>query len=184
MVKILGLSGSLRAGSFNTALLRAASGLLPEGATLELATLHGVPLFDGDDEAKAGAPDAVRALKQRLLDSDALLIASPEYNGGVPGVLKNGIDWLSRPSTGFPNVLRDRPVALMGASPGGFGSLSAQLHWMPVFRSLGVRPWLGGQMLVSRANTVFGADGALQDEALRQQLATFLQGFVGFVKSA
>ena len=94
MARILGISGSLRAGSFNTALLRAAQELAVPGVELELATLHGVPLYDGDLEAREGLPPAVQALKARVLASDALLLATPEYNNGIPGVFKNAIDWL------------------------------------------------------------------------------------------
>lgn len=95
MPTVLGLSGSLRAGSVNTALLRAAATLMPPGSTLEISTLHGVPLYDGDTEARHGIPPAVTALKERVVACDALLLATPEYNNGIPGVLKNGIDWLS-----------------------------------------------------------------------------------------
>src|SRR4051812_36451819 len=104
MTTVLGLSGSLRAASYNTALLRTAAGLMPEGATLDIATPHGIPLYDGDAEAREGIPEAVQALKARLLAADALLLATPEYNNGVPGVLKNAIDWLSRPSSDIGRV--------------------------------------------------------------------------------
>ena len=181
MAKILGLTGSLRAGSFNTRLLQAAQAAVPEGSTLELATLHGIPLYDGDAEARDGTPAAVRALKAQLLATDGLLIASPEYNAGVPGVLKNAVDWLSRPTPGLPDVWRQRPVAVLSASPGGFGGLAAQLHWLPVWRSLGVQPWLGGKFALAKAGAAFTADGSLADDATRQQLAGFVQGFAAFV---
>ena len=126
MPTILGLSGSLRAGSFNTSLLRAAQGLMPPGATLDIATLHGIPLYDGDVEARDGIPPAVQALKDRIVSCDGLLLASPEYNNGMPGVMKNGIDWLSRPNTDIARIFGNRPVALFGASPGGFGTIMAQ----------------------------------------------------------
>lgn len=184
MVHILGISGSLRAQSFNTALLRAAQPLVGDGATLEAATLHGIPLYDGDLEARAGTPDAVLALKQRVLASDALLLVSPEYNNGIPGVFKNAVDWLSRPTPGLPDVFRDRVVAVIGASPGGFGTILGQSHWLPVLRTLGTRPWHGGRLMVSRAGSVFGADGSLQDEAVRRQLSDFVQGLVAFTAAA
>jgi NAD(P)H-dependent FMN reductase len=180
MVRILGISGSLRAQSFNTALLRAAQAAAGEGVRIDAATLHGIPLYDGDVE-REGTPAAVRELKQRVLDCDGLLMVTPEYNNGVPGVFKNAIDWLSRPTPGMASVFPDRPLALIGASPGGFGTVLSQAHWLPVLRVLGVRLWSGPKLLVSRAGSVFGADGTLQDEAIRKQLTEFVQGFAHFV---
>lgn len=181
MPTILGLSGSLRAGSFNTALLRTAARLMPAGATLELATLHGIPLYDGDVEARDGIPPAVQALKDRIVACDALLLATPEYNNGMPGVLKNGIDWLSRPPADIARVFGGRPVALLGASPGAFGTILAQNHWLPVLRTLGTRTWSGSRLLVSRAGQVFNEAGEMVDEKVKAQLQQFLQGFVTFV---
>lgn len=178
MPALLGISGSLRAGSYNTALLRAAAGLLPAGSTLEVATLHGVPLYDGDAEARDGIPAAVQALKDKVAGCDGLLLATPEYNNGVPGVLKNAIDWMSRPSADIARVFGDRPVAVLGASPGGFGTVLAQNAWLPVLRTLGTRPWFGARLMVSRAGQVFDADGQMTDEKVRAQLQQFLQGFV------
>ena len=180
MTQLLGLSGSLRAGSFNTALLRAAQATLPGGVQLDVATLHGIPLYDGDLEQAGGTPEAVRALKLRLLAADGLLLATPEYNNGIPGVFKNAVDWLSRPTPGVADVFRDRPLAVIGASPGGFGTIVAQAQWLPVLRTLGVRFWSGGRLMVSRAGTVFAADGTLQDEAVRKQLGEFVAGFAAF----
>ena len=181
MVKILGISGSLRAQSFNTALLRAAQAAVGAGVQLEAATLHGIPLYDGDLEQRDGTPQAVRDLKQRVLNSDGLLMVTPEYNNGVPGVFKNAVDWLSRKTSDMPPVFADRPVAVIGASPGGFGTIMAQNHWLPVLRTLGARHWSGGRLMVSRAQSVFGPDGALQDDAIRKQLAEFVRGFALFV---
>lgn len=181
MPTVLGLSGSLRAGSFNTALLRTAAGLMPEGSTLELATLHGIPLYDGDAEASDGIPPAVQVLKDRIAACDGLLLATPEYNNGMPGVLKNGIDWLSRPPKDIGRVFGDRRIAVLGASPGGFGTILAQNAWLPVLRTLGTRPWFGGRLLVSRAGQVFNGDGEMVDEKMKLQLQQFLQGFVAFL---
>lgn len=116
--KLLGLSGSLRQLSFNTSLLRAAVPLAGDAAQLDAATLHGIPLYDGDLEQREGTPAAVRELKEKILASDGLLLVTPEYNNGIPGVFKNAVDWLSRPTPGLPDVFRDRPVAVIGASPG------------------------------------------------------------------
>ena len=181
MARILGISGSLRAGSFNTALLRAGQQLAVPGVELELATLHGIPLYDGDLEAREGLPPAVQALKARVLASDALLLATPEYNNGIPGVFKNAIDWLSRPADDIPRVFGRRPFALAGASPGGFGTVLSQAHWLPVLKTLGVDLWAGGRLLASRSGSLFDAQGTLVDEKLRTQLAAFVQGFAGYV---
>lgn len=178
MITILGLSGSLRAGSYNTALLHAAAGLMPADATLDIATLHGIPLYDGDAEARDGIPPAVRELKERIVGSDALLLATPEYNNSLPGVLKNGIDWLSRPATDIGRVFGNRAVAVMGASPGGFGTILSQNAWLPVLRTLGTRPWFGGRLMVSRAGQVFDGAGEMTDDRVRAQLQQFLGEFV------
>lgn len=178
MPTLLGLSGSLRAGSYNTALLRAAAGLMPAGATLEMATPHGIPLYDGDVEAREGVPATVQALKDRLAACDGLLLVTPEYNNAMPGVLKNAIDWLSRPPADIARVFGNRPVAVIGASPGNFGTILAQNAWLPVLRTLGMRPWFGGRLMVSKAGQVFNESGELMDEKLRGQLQKFLAGFV------
>ncbi|MFT3897938.1 MAG: NADPH-dependent FMN reductase [Thermomonas sp.] len=181
MSRILGISGSLRAGSFNTALLRAAQKAAGSGVELEAATLHGIPLYDGDAEARDGIPDAVSALKERLVASDGVLLCTPEYNNGIPGVFKNAIDWLSRPANDIPRVFGGKPFALVGASPGGFGTILSQNHWLPVLKTLGVDLWAGGKLYVSRAGQAFDAEGELADDKVRQQLADFVGGFAGFV---
>ncbi|MBS1790240.1 MAG: NAD(P)H-dependent oxidoreductase [Acidobacteria bacterium] len=181
MIKILGISGSLRRKSFNTALLHAAVPLLDEGVELDIATLHGIPLYDADLDAQ-GQPQAVLDLKARVMVSDGLLLSTPEYNHGVPGVFKNAIDWLSRPPAEIPKVFGNRPVALIGATPGGFGTISAQTHWLPVLRALGTRPWFGGRLLVSGAHKVFNENGGLVDEVVRKQLRDFLHGFSQFIQ--
>jgi NAD(P)H-dependent FMN reductase len=177
MTRILGISGSLRAASFNTALLRAARRTSPEGVEIEIATLHGIPLYDGDLEAAAGIPEAVDALKARIRASDALLLATPEYNNGMPGVLKNAIDWLSRPAGELRQLFGGRPLALMGASPGGFGTLLAQAAWLPVLKSLGVQVWSGKSLMLSRAHQSIGADGEIVDEAALKTIADFVAGY-------
>jgi len=123
VTRLLGISGSLRKGSFNTALLRAAQQVAEPDVQVEIATLHEIPLYDGDVEASSGIPGAVKALKEMVIASDGVLLATPEYNGGIPGVMKNAIDWLSRPGTDIPKVFRGRPFALLGATPGGFGTV-------------------------------------------------------------
>ena len=107
---------------------------------------------------------------------------TPEYNNSMPGVLKNAIDWLSRPPADIAKVFGARPVALMGASPGGFGTILSQNAWLPVLRTLGARTWSGGKMMVSRAGGVFNEAGDLTDEAVRTQLQKYLAGFAAFIK--
>jgi chromate reductase, NAD(P)H dehydrogenase (quinone) len=182
-VKILGISGSLRKGSYNTALLRAAIGLVPEGVELEIGSIAGIPLYDGDLETSQGIPPAVQALKKRIEQTDGLLLVTPEYNNSIPGVFKNAIDWLSRPSADIAKVFGDRPVGVIGASPGGFGTILAQNAWLPVLRTLGTRTWFGGRLQVSRAGNVFNAAGELTDEAARTQLRKYLGGLVDFIRN-
>lgn len=181
-MKILGVSGSLRKGSFNTALLRACVPLMPQGVELEIGSIAGIPLYDGDAEAAQGIPASVQALKAKLVQVDGLLLVTPEYNNSMPGVLKNAVDWLSRPASDIPKVFGGRPVALMGASPGGFGTILSQNAWLPVLRTLGTRPWFGGKMMVSRAGGVFNEAGELTDQSIRTQLQKYLAGFVAFIK--
>jgi len=181
MTTIIGLSGSLRKGSYNTALLMAAKAVAPAGVTLDVRTLHGIPLYDGDLEASEGIPAAVTALKDAIAQADGLLLATPEYNNGMPGVFKNALDWLSRPPADSARVFRNKPVAIMGASPGGFGTILSQNAWLPVLHTLQTTPWWQGRLMVSHANKVVDADGNLVDDAVRQQVKDFVAGFVEFL---
>jgi len=177
MTQIIGISGSLRGGSYNTALLRAAQELHPQ--TLRIASIVDIPLYDADVESM-GMPEPVESLKQQIASADGLLLVSPEYNNSMPGVLKNAVDWLSRPSGDIRNVFRDKAVAVIGASPGRFGTLSAQSAWLPVFRTLGARFWSGGRLMVPGAHKVFGQRGDLADVEIRERLSVFLEGFADF----
>jgi chromate reductase len=180
MAKVLGLVGALRRGSYNGSLMRAAVELLPAGATIDVATLAGIPVFDGDVEREQGIPPAVQSLKDRIAAADGLLIATPEYNNSLPGPLKNAIDWLSRPPADIPRVFGARPVALMGATAGPGGTALSQAAWLPVLRTLGTRPWFGARLLVAGAAQVFDESGRLIDDKLRDQLQAFVAGFAEF----
>ena len=175
MTTILGLSGSLRRASLNAGLLRAARDSAPGGVRVIIGDITQVPLYNGDEEAAHGTPPAVAALNEQLAQADGLLLATPEYNNGIPGVFKNVIDWMSR-GEGLA-LFAGKPVAVMGASPGGFGTTQAQTHWWPVLRTLKTRPWWDGRLMVSRAGGLFDADGTLTDDKTRAQLADFVAGF-------
>ena len=177
---IIGISGSLRRGSYNTALLRAAAQLMPNGTQLQIKTIRGIPLYDGDLEAADGIPQPVRELKEAVTAADGLLLVTPEYNNSIPGVFKNAIDWLSRPPADIQRVFGGKPVALIGASPGGFGTVLSQNAWLPVLRTLGAELWSEGRLLVSRAQGVFDESGTLTDAAVKDRLREFLQSFVAF----
>ncbi len=175
MTTILGLSGSLRRNSFNAGLLRAARDTAPDGVTIQIGDIAGVPLYNADLEEADGPPAAVALLNQQMAAADGLLLVTPEYNNGIPGVFKNVIDWMSR-GDGLAQF-KGKPVALIGASPGGFGTTQAQTHWLPVLRTLNTRPWWDGRLMVSRASGLFDGDGNLTDDKTRQQLADYIAGF-------
>jgi chromate reductase, NAD(P)H dehydrogenase (quinone) len=181
MTRVLGISGSLRRGSYNSALLRAAQRLMPEDATLEIATVRGIPLYDADVEAQ-GIPAAVSQLKEAIVAADGVLLATPEYNNSLPGVLKNAIDWLSRPSSDIKRVFGGKPFAMVGASAGGFGTILSQTAWLPVLRTLGTHAWFGARLMVSRSAGVFEESGALKDATVEEQLKKFLAGYVAFLQ--
>jgi NAD(P)H-dependent FMN reductase len=181
--QIIGISGSLRRASFNTALLNAAAGLMPAGSTLDIRSIAGIPLYDGDIEERDGVPADVSTLKDAIAAADGLLIVTPEYNNSLPGVLKNAIDWLSRPPADIKRVFNGRPVAIMGATPGLGGTRLSQAAWLPVLRTLGTMPWFGGTLLAAGAAKVFDAEGRLTDEAIRARLETFMKGFVEFART-
>jgi chromate reductase len=177
---IVGMSGSTRRESFNSALLRAAAAAMPQGAQMRIESIAAIPLYNGDEEAAHGIPEAVEALKEAIAAADGLLLVSPEYNNSIPGVAKNAIDWLSRPAADIARVFGGKPVAIAGASPGGFGTVLSQNAWLPVFKTLGANLWSGGRLLVSRAGTVFDASGEIGDESVRENLRKFIAGFVAF----
>ncbi|RVI94552.1 NAD(P)H-dependent oxidoreductase [Sinorhizobium medicae] len=181
MTKLLGISGSLRKASYNTALLRAAQTVAPDGVTFETATLHGIPLYDGDLEAESGVPAAAEALKRKIVAADGVILFTPEYNNSVPGVFKNAIDWLSRPPADIKKVFGGRPFALAGGSSGSFGTILSQNAWSAVMRTLGAEIWSGKRLMVPKADTLFDDAGRLKDEQTRERLGGFIKAFADHV---
>ena len=182
MSTIVGIAGSLRKGSFNASLLRAAAEVASPSMRVEIASIREIPLYDGDVETEHGIPAPVQQLKDLIASSDGLLLVTPEYNNSIPGVFKNAIDWLSRPASDIRRVFGDRPVALMGATPGQGGTILAQSAWLPVIRTLGMRPWFGSRLQVSGASRVFDANGNLIDDEIRERLRGFIAGFEKFCR--
>jgi chromate reductase len=173
MTRILGISGSLRERSYNTALLRAAAELAPPGVEIEIFDLSSIPFYDGDVEA-AGDPEPVVKLREAVRDADALLVATPEYNRGTSGVLKNAIDWLSRPA--LASVLRWKPVAIMGASTGRGGTRRAQQQVRDALLYPGAIVLEEPEVAVPVAWEHFDEDGRLVDEKTRDAIRDLLEG--------
>lgn len=177
-MQILGISGSLRDGSYNTKLLRAASELVPPDVEFEhWDGLKAVPPYDEDDDVQP-APAAVAVLREAIAEADAVLFATPEYNWSIPGVLKNAIDWVSRPLASNP--LRWKPVAVIGASTGAFGAVWSQAELRKVLSSTGARV-LADEVAVGHAHNRFDAEGRLVDGELREQLGEVVTALVAEV---
>ena len=175
---VVGFAGSLRRGSYNRALLRAATELAPPILHIVIHELDGIPLYNGDIEA-AGAPPSVVQLRDTVRQADGLLIATPEYNHGVPGVLKNTIDWLSRPPR--KSALNGKVAAVMGATPGTLGTARAQSQLRQAFVFTNTYALLQPEVLVSRAHERFDADGRLVDQTTRETLAALVHGFTDLI---
>ena len=178
-MKLLALSGSLRRASFNTRLAQVLADRAPEGVRVEIATCHGIPLYDGDLEDEQGIPEAVEALRRRIQDADGLILITPEYNGGMPGVFKNALDWLTRPPKEMGPTFKDRPTALAGATPGGLGTTLAQAGSLVTLRQLKVSLY-PDHLRVSKADAALGSEGA-PDEATAKMIDRWLGGFCEFV---
>ena len=174
-IRVLGFAGSLREGSYNRAALRAAADLMPDGGVLEAFDLAGIPLYNGDVEAR-GLPPSVQQLQGAIRAADALLIVTPEYNSSIPGVLKNALDWASRPPSDAP--LRGKPVAIMGASMGGFGTVRAQLHLRQICVNTEMLPLNKPEVFISAAQDKFDGEGRLVDERTRQSIRALLQALL------
>ncbi|MGO8789825.1 MAG: NADPH-dependent FMN reductase [Terriglobia bacterium] len=175
---IVGIAGSLRKASFNRAALRAAQQLVPDGVKLEIFDLEGIPPFNQDDEAHP--PERVALFKQRIRVADAILLVTPEYNYSIPGVLKNAIDWASRPYG--DSAWEGKPVALMGASVGPLGTSRAQYHLRQVFVFLNMYPLNRPEVMITDATHRFDEKGNLTDEDTKAHIQKLLQALVAWAK--
>jgi chromate reductase len=174
-MRVLGIAGSLRKDSWNRKLLLAAAELLPEDVQFEVWDgLKAVPPYDEDDDGHP-APPPVAALREAIAGADAVLVATPEYNGSVPGQLKNALDWASRPFA--TNVLRFKPVAVVGTSTGAFGAVWAQAEVRKVLSTIGARV-IEGDVALGHAPERFDESGRLADDDIREQLEEVVAGLV------
>jgi NAD(P)H-dependent FMN reductase len=179
MTTIVGFAGSLRRESFNAALLREAQRQAPPGDELEILSIADIPLYNYDVEI-AAYPQAVSALKERIVRADGLLIATPEYNNSIPGVAKNVVDWLSRPPEDADRIFKHLPVAVMGTSPGRFGTVLSQNAWLSVLRTLETTPYFGERLAIPQARKVFDEQLNIADLGVRTYLRQFIHGFFAF----
>ena len=175
---ILGIAGSLRQGSYNRAALRAAQALAPEKTRIEIFDLHGIPPFNQDEEAHP--PEQVAQLKARVRAADAILFVTPEYNYSIPGVLKNAIDWASRPYG--DSAWEGKPVAVMGASVGMLGTARAQYHLRQVFVFLNMHPLNRPEVMIAQANQRFDAQGNLTDQNTREHIRKLLVALANWTR--
>lgn len=177
-VRILGIAGSLRRESYNRAVLRAATQLVPEGASIEIFELEGIPGFNQDDEQNP--PAKVVELKQRIRESDAILFVTPEYNYSVPGVLKNAIDWASRPYG--HSAWNEKPAAIMGASVGAIATARAQYHLRQMMVFLNMFPINQPEVMIGNAQDRFDAEGNLTDDATKKFISLLIQSLVEWTR--
>ena len=177
-LKILGFAGSLRAGSYNKSLLRAAANLMPEDTNLEIFDIDGIPAFNQDTENNM--PEKVKDFKSKIREADAILIATPEYNYSVPGVLKNAIDFATRPYG--DNPFNEKPVAIMSASVGMLGGARAQYHLRQIFVYLNMHPINGPEVIVPFAQNKFDTSGNLVDENTQMFVRQLLQNLVNWTR--
>jgi len=177
-IKVLGIAGSLRKASYNRAALRAAQGLMPAGAALEIAEIDGLPGFSQDEEKSP--PAKVAQLKAKIRSADAVLIVTPEYNYSMPGVLKNAIDWASRPYG--DSAWKGKPAAVMGASVGALGTARAQYHLRQCFVFLDMPVVNQPEVMISQAADKFDADGNLKDEKAKELIGKLLVSLCDLVR--
>ena len=177
-IRVLGISGSLRHASWNTIALKAAQKLAPAGMTIEIAEIRDMPFYDGDVEA-AGMPASVAAFRAKIQAADALLIASPEYNASVSGVLKNAIDWASRPPS---QPLDGKPIAIFGTSPGATGTIRGQAHLRQILANVNGLVLVQPVVAIGNAQQRFDADANITDEATRAFVVTMLTKLIDWTK--
>ncbi|MEP7214423.1 MAG: NAD(P)H-dependent oxidoreductase [Acidobacteriota bacterium] len=173
-IRILGIAGSLRQGSYNRGTLRASAELVPEGATIEIFELEGIPGFNQDDERNP--PARVAEFKRKIREADAILFVTPEYNYSIPGVLKNAIDWASRPYG--ESAWNGKPAAIMGASIGSIATARAQYHLRQMMVFLNMFPVNQPEVMIGNAGEKFDSEGNLTDEATREFIRQLLQNLV------
>ncbi|MGE5494500.1 MAG: NADPH-dependent FMN reductase [Burkholderiales bacterium] len=178
-IRILGMTGSLRRGSYNMAALRAAKAMLPEGASMEIADLSVIPLLNEDEEAK-GVPAAAEEFRRSVKEADALLISTPEYNYSIPPALKNALDWASR---GDDAPVHGKPIAIMSASPGVLGGSRVQYHLRQMCVALDAKVLNKPEVFIGRAHKKFDDNGNLKDESTRRAIAELLSALVDFAKA-
>ena len=177
-MKLIAISGALRHASTNTGLTRALIDVAPTGVEIDLATLHGIPLYDGDDEKAHGKPQAVKDLDARIRAADGVIISTPEYNFSIPGVLKNATDWLSRGGSPF----KWKRVGVIGAADGPLGTGRSQYHLRQNLQALEAITMPKPEFFAGNASTKFHADGELTDADSRERLKAWLQAFVVWVE--
>lgn len=180
MTTLIGISGSIRRGSYNSALLRTAVTLMPAGAELRIESIADFPLYNGDEEAAHGIPEPAARVREAIAAAEGLLLVTPEYNSSMPGVAKNAFDWLSRPRDDVARVFKNKPVAIAGASPNPGGTELSQSAWLPVFRTLGADVWAGETLAVPYAEQVFDEKSRITDTGVRDALRKFVASFVAY----
>ena len=178
MTKIIGIAGALRKASTNTGLLRHLMEIMPAHIEFEIATLHGIPLYDGDDEKANGKPEAAVKLSERVKAADGIIVATPEYNGSIPGVLKNGLDWMSRGGSPF----HWKRVGIIGAADGPLGAARSQLALRQNMQGLQAIVMPKPEVFAGNNSKKFDAEGNVVDEEVKRHLATWLKAFLDWVE--
>jgi chromate reductase len=178
-LRVVGFSGSLRRGSFNSAALRAVKAMAPADLAIDIFDLSPIPLYNDDIRTQDGYPDGVQSFRDALKAADGVLIATPEYNYSIPGVLKNAIDWASRPPE---QPFDGKPIAILGASPGALGSARAQYHLRQCFIYLNGQVMNRPEVMIGAANSKFDADGNLTDQGTADFLKKFLAAFADHIR--
>lgn len=184
MTRIIALAGSLRKQSYNKKLLHFLGKIISSFCDYEIISMKNIPLYNADEEEANGIPDAVTLIKEAIASADALLVATPEYNNSIPGVLKNAFDWLTRPPEDIPKVFYDKYIGLIGTTPGGFGTVNSQTAWLPIIRYLRLKPFYQRSLYLSRAHELFNDSDDIIDEATAANVSEYAKSFVQYVNSS